>query len=436
MSQYHEQRSVELLAKVYVEAYGCSANLADSEIIQGLLLKAGHTIIKNPNLADASVLISCTVKTPTQKKIEKRIRELKNQGYPLIVAGCMPKAQRDLVVEIAPNTSMIGPDNILEVVDVVEAAIEGKVIEALEGENPNKTILPRKRVNPIIHIAPIASGCLGNCSYCIVKQARGNLTSFPLEAILDDAMKALKSGCKEIWITAEDTSAYHWDEVGLPELLKSFSMLPGRFKIRVGMMTPNQALPLVDNLIEAYKSDKVFKFLHIPVQSGDDEILIRMERQYTVEDFRRLIQKFREKHPLISISTDIICGFPGETDEQFNASLSLIEETKPDVLNISRFWPRPGTRAASMNGQHHGRVTKQRSRRLASLWRDLSFEKNLQWINWEGEVLIDEEGKSGGTLARNFAYKPIVLKEKVTIGDYVNIRIIEARRGYLIGKTI
>ncbi len=424
------------MAKVYIEAYGCSANLADSEIIQGLLMKAGHTIIKNPDLADATVLLSCTVKTPTQKKIEKRIKEFKSRGYPLIVAGCMPKAQHDLVEEIAPNTSMVGPDNIEDVVDVVEATIQGKVIEALEDVKPNKTILPRNRVNPIIHIAPIASGCLGDCSYCIVKQARGNLTSFPVDAILDDSMKALKSGCKEIWITAEDTAAYNWDEVDLPELLRSLSMLPGQFKIRVGMMTPNQSLPILDNLIEAYKSDKVFKFLHIPVQSGDDEILKRMGRHYTVEDFRRLIKKFREKHPQISISTDIICGFPGETDKQFNASLSLIEETKPDVLNISRFWPRPGTKAASMDGQLHGRVTKERSRRLASLWGNLSFDRNLQWINWEGEVLVDEEGKSGGNIARNFAYKPIVLNEKVIMGNFVNIRVTEASRGYLIGVTV
>jgi tRNA A37 methylthiotransferase MiaB len=202
------------------------------------------------------------------------------------------------------------------------------------------------------------------------------------------------------------------------------------------MMTPNQALPIIDNLIEAYKSDKVFKFLHVPVQSGDDEILKRMGRQYNVNDFRKLIRKFRENHPLVSISTDIICGFPGETDEQFNASLSLIEESKPDVLNISRFWPRPGTKAASMDGQHHGRVTKERSRRLASLWKNLSFERNLRWKNWEGEVLVDEKGKFGGSIARNFAYKPIVLKEKVTIGDFVNIRVTEASRGYLIGETV
>jgi tRNA A37 methylthiotransferase MiaB len=198
------------LARVYVEAYGCSANLADSEIVQGLLTRAGHTIIGEPVSADASVVLSCTVKTPTQRKIEKRIRELHLSGRPLVVAGCMPKAQRDLVAEIAPGASLMGPDNIREVVDVVEAAIQGEASEALEGGSPDRTCLPRIRKNPLTHIAPIASGCLGSCTYCIVKRARGGLTSFPADAIIDDAHAALELGCKEIWVTAEDTAAYGW----------------------------------------------------------------------------------------------------------------------------------------------------------------------------------------------------------------------------------
>ncbi|MDP6048424.1 MAG: tRNA (N(6)-L-threonylcarbamoyladenosine(37)-C(2))-methylthiotransferase [Candidatus Bathyarchaeota archaeon] len=423
------------IARVYVEAYGCSANLADSEIVQGLLWKAGHTIVGEPGSADASVVLSCTVKTPTQKKIEKRIRELHLLGPPLIVAGCMPKAQRDLVADIAPGASMIGPDNIREVVRVVGAAIIGESMEALEGGRPDKTGLPRIRENPVVHIAPIASGCLGSCSYCIVKQARGGLTSFPAEAIVDNARTALVAGCREIWVTAEDTAAYHWKGVGLPKLLGRLADLPGRYFIRVGMMTPSQAKPILDPLIEAYHSDKVFKFLHVPAQSGSDEVLGRMGRRYTVKEYRELVQRFKEGHPLASISTDIICGFPGETESQFEESIKLVEQMRPDVLNISRFWPRPGTEAASMEGQLHGRITKKRSRLLSGLWRDISLEANLRWVGWEGKALVDEPGRSGGMMARNFAYKPIVIKDPVRVGDSVKIRITEALRGYLIGET-
>ena len=423
------------MARVYVETYGCSANLADSEIVQGLLWKAGHTIVGEPESADASVVLSCTVKTPTQRKIEKRIRALILLGRPLVVAGCMPKAQRDLVAEIAPGASMMGPDNIREVVGLVEAALRGERREALEGGNPDRTCLPRIRENPVIHIAPIASGCLGSCTYCIVKKARGNLTSFPAEAILDDARAALEKGCREIWVTAEDTAAYGWEGVGLPGLLEGLSGLPGGYFIRVGMMTPNQAMPILDSLIEAYRSDRVYKFLHVPVQSGSDEVLRRMGRRYTADDYRGLVARFREEYPMSSVSTDIICGFPGETEDQFEESMRLVEETRPDVLNISRFWSRPGTEAASMEGQLHGRITKERSRRLTRLWRDLSLKGNLRWVGWEGEALVDEAGRSGGMVARNIAYKPIVLKDPVRIGDFVEVRVTEAMRGYLIGET-
>jgi MiaB-like tRNA modifying enzyme len=423
------------VARIYVEAFGCSANMADSEMIQGLLRRAGHIIAVEPESADASLILSCTVKTPTQKKIEKRIRKIHRFERPLVVAGCMPKAQRDLVAKLAPGASMMGPNNIREVVEVVETALKGGALEALEGGDPDRTCLPRIRENPLIHIAPIASGCLGSCSYCIVKRARGGLTSFPAEAIVEDARAALRSGCKEIWITAEDTAAYNWEGIVLPGLLERLSSFPGLYFIRVGMMTPNQALPILEDLIEAYRSERIFKFLHIPVQSGSDEVLRRMGRRYTVDDFQGLVLRFREELPLLTISTDIICGFPGETEEQFEESVRLVEETRPDVLNISRFWPRPGTEAAAMEGQLHGRVTKERSRRLSGLWRELSLEGNLRWVGWEGEALVDEVGKSGGMVARNPYYKPVILRDQVGMGLFVRVRVLEAMRGYLVGET-
>jgi tRNA A37 methylthiotransferase MiaB len=155
-----------------------------------------------------------------------------------------------------------------------------------------------------------------------------------------------------------------------------------------------------------------------------------------VDDFRVLVGRFREEFPLLSVSTDIICGFPKETEDQFVESMRLVEETRPDVLNISRFWPRPGTEAAAMEGQHHGRVTKERSRHISGLWRDLSLEGNLRWVGWEGEVLVDEAGRSGGMVARNPSYKPVVLRDPVSMGFITRVRVVEAMRGYLVGETV
>jgi MiaB-like tRNA modifying enzyme len=405
-------------------------------MVKGLLVEAGHTIAGEPQSANASVILTCTVKTPTQRKVTKRIRWFSEFGRPLVVAGCMPKAQRGLVAEVAPGASMLSPDNICGVVGVVEDALSGGRVEELEGGDPDRSCLPRLRENPVVHIAPIATGCLGSCSYCIVKRARGAITSFPADDIVEDARRALESGCREIWVTAEDTAAYRWEGVRLPGLLERICALEGRFFVRVGMMTPNQALQVLDDLVRVYRSDKMFKFLHAPVQSGNDEVLSRMGRRYTVDGFRRVVQRFREEMPRLSLSTDIICGFPGETYEQFDDSMRLIEEVHPDVLNISRYWPRPGTPAAEMEGRLHGRVTKERSRRLSKLWRRMSLDVTLPWVGWVGEALVDERGKYGGMVARNPAYRTIVLKDPVNLGEFVRVRVTEAERGYLMGETV
>jgi threonylcarbamoyladenosine tRNA methylthiotransferase CDKAL1 len=424
------------LARIYVEVFGCSANVADAEIASGLLQEAGHTIVTQPEIADAFVVLTCTVKTPTENKVVRRIREISSNGTPLVVAGCMPKAQRDLVAETAPRASMIGPDELLDVVDVLETTLMGKRVENLQGGPLDRTCLPRVRRNPIVHITPIASGCLGNCSYCITRRARGRLRSFPPDMIVEDARRALEEGCREIWVTAEDTATYRYGGIRLPQLLRDLSDLEGRFYIRVGMMTPNQAEPILDELIEAYRSGKVFKFLHIPVQSGNDHVLRMMRRRYTVEGFMRLVARFRETFPLLNLSTDIICGFPGETEEQFDDSVRLVEEVMPDVLNISRFWPRPGTEAAVMEGQLHGRETKRRSRMLTGLWRRQSLEGNRRWDGWSGEVIIDKPGRGDSMMGRNFAYKPIVIKEFAELGDFVKVKVTDLRSGYLLGQVI
>lgn len=425
------------LARVYVEVYGCSANVADSEMVSGLLVEAGHAIVDGQEGSDACVVMTCTVKTPTERKILKRIRGLSEAGAPLVVAGCMPKAQRELVAETAPHASMIGPNDLLEVVDVVEAALCGGRVEAI-GEKPiDKTCLPRVRANPVVHIAPISSGCLGCCSYCIVRRARGALHSYPAESILEDAGMAIMEGCREIWVTSEDAAAYRWGDVRLPQLLGELSGLDGRFYIRVGMMNPDRAEPILDELIEAYGSEKVFKFLHLPVQSGNDEVLRRMRRGYTVDGFMDILSRFRESFPRLSLSTDVICGFPGETEEQFMDSMRLVESVEPDVLNISRFWPRPGTEAEGMAGQLHGRETKTRSRALSALWRRMSLEGSLDWVGWRGEILVDEAGKGDSVVGRNYAYKPVVLHEpRVGLGEFVEIEVTGAGGGYMSGKAI
>jgi len=419
------------MPKIYVRSYGCSANTADAEIAKGLLKEKGYKLAQTPANSDLNILLTCIVKTPTETKITKRVKRLYESGKPLIVAGCMPKAMQSHVEQMAPMASLVGPDDIEYIVEAVEKTLLGEKVVYLEGEPTERTCLPRVRANQLVHIAPICSGCLGNCSYCIVKHARGRLCSFPADKIVNDVREAVADGCREVWVTAEDAAAYDYDGTNLPILLDEITGVEGGFRVRVGMMTPNSALPVLDELIESYRNEKVYKFLHVPVQSGNDQVLRNMRRRYTVDEFRELVTKFRAAHEGLGVSTDIICGFPGETEEQFQDSLDLIRWLRPDVLNISRYWERPGTEAAAMSGRLHGRETKARSRRLTKIWKKLSVETGKRWLGWEGMILLDEIGRDGTKVGRNYAYKAVAVDTDAKLGEFIQVRVTGAGIGFL-----
>jgi len=393
--------------KFYIETYGCSRNLADSEAIAGALAEEHEQVLEAEN-ADIIVVNTCIVKTPTENKVLKAIKKYAETRKRLIIAGCMPEAQLEKVKDAAPRCEVWGVRH--------EDVLEG----------------PRIRANRVVGIIPISSGCLGECSYCCVRFARGKLKSYSPKKIIKAVESALSEGCKEIWVTAQDTGAYGKDKgTDLPSLLGKICEVEGDFKVRVGMMNPNHAVEMLPDLVKALKNKKMFKFLHLPVQSGNNEILKKMNRYYTIEDYQWIIDFVKKKIPEITISTDIIAGFPGETEEQFNDSLKLVKETEPDIVNISRYGARPGTPAAELE-QHEEIVKKERSRAMTKLVRQIGQKQNNEWLNWQGEVLIDEIGKKNDFIGRNFAYKPVVVKEKHELGETVKIKIKKATSNYLV----
>ena len=423
------------MAKIFIETFGCSANYNNSEIMAGLLIEAGHSIAKKPEKSDLIIVNTCTVKLPTENKVKKSIRNFLKLKKKIIIAGCMPEVQKDLLKNIAPDASLVGPHNVKDVVNVVDKVLKNKKIEKIGKRNETKLNLPEVIKNPIIQIVQISEGCNGKCTYCIVKLAKGKLFSYPEDEIVKQVKSAVKAGCKEIWLTCQDTAAYGQDiNTNLFSLLKKIIEIKSNFKVRIGMMDPNNLVLILDDLIKILKLDKIFKFLHIPVQSGNDEILKKMKRPYTVDEFKKIIKKLRKEIPEITISTDIICGFPSEIQEQFNDSVKLIKEIKPDVLNISRFWPRPGTKAELMENQIHGNITKKRSQLLTKEFNKISFEKNKEWIGWKGPVLIDEKGKGNSFVGRNYCYKPVVVKSKKDLlGKEINIKVNEVTNHTLRG---
>ncbi|HTD81359.1 MAG TPA: radical SAM protein, partial [Thermoplasmata archaeon] len=242
---------------------------------------------------------------------------------------------------------------------------------------------------------------------------------------------------RDIKLTGQDTAAYGMDTgTSLAELLNAITRIPGEFRVRVGMMDPLTALPILDDLIRAYSPGTVYKFLHLPVQSGDDGILDAMKREHTVAEFERIVAEFRRAIPEVSISTDIIVGFPGETEEAFDRTMDLLRRVRPDTVNITRFSPRAGTPAATMRDQVQGWRVKERSRRLTRLRMAIAREIHESFVGRELAVLTTEPGKAGTTLARTDAYRQVVLPSEEPIGEFGVARILAGRESDLIGELI
>ena len=315
--------------------------------------------------------------------------------------------------------------------------MHNNVLESLARTKEIKINLPKIRLSKVIGIVPIASGCVDHCAYCSVKLIKGHIYSYPKEKIIEEIKKNLKNDCREIWLTSQDNGSYGLDEgeYKLIDLMKEILKIRADFKVRLGMLNPRHALQMLDGLIEIYQDNKMFKFIHLPVESGNNEILTLMRRKYNVFEYKSMIDKLRNKVENITIATDMIAGFPTENEIQFHDSLQLISEIKPDILNISRFHPRPNTRAAKLK-QIEGSKIKQRSREMTLLFHKIAEKQNQKWLNWEGEVLVDSKGKYGTFIGRNFAYKQVILRGNFELGYKVKVKIKETTMHYLIGEVL
>ncbi len=422
--------------RVYVKSFGCSANLADGEVIAGCISDAGFEVVDDPKNADVLVYNTCAVKSPTENRIIDLLKRAP-KGKHLVVAGCLPAVNFERLKREVNFDGVLGPAPAGSIVDVLLRVVAGENVISLKTSSTSGLLLPRIPANPFVSVLPISYGCLGNCAYCCVRFARGKLRSSQVRDVVERVKRDLAVGIKEVWLTSQDTACYGQDiGTNLVELLKAVCVVDADFLVRVGMMNPNHALGLLDGLVDSFKSKKVFKFLHLPVQSGDDEVLKIMNRAYSSEEFKTVVKAFRGEFPQLTLSTDVICGFPGENVKAFDATKRLIAEVKPDVVNVSKFFTRPGTPAEKLTPLSPKEVSR-RSREIAKLSRQISFERNKLWIGWEGGVFFDEKGKGGSWVGRNFAYKPVVVQSrKSLLGKSVRVRVIDAHRTYLEAEIL
>ncbi len=353
--------------KVYLQTYGCQANIADSEAILGILKEKNYELTNSEDEADVIIVNTCSVKNATQSKEIHYIRE-KSKTKKIIVGGCLTKTLD--IRKYAPDvTAVFDTNSILKVHEVLKTEQDH-----FSDKKEDRILIPVIRKDKDIGIISIGEGCQNFCTFCATKLARGNLRSYRIGDIKRSVEKAVNEGCKKIYLTSQDNGCYGFDiKTSLPELLDELATIEGSYKVRVGMMNPWHLNKILPGLIEAYKSEKIVKFLHIPVQSGSEKILKDMKRVHTVGNYKTAVKVFRENFPEISIATDVIVGFPTETEEEFQLTYNLIKETKPEILNISKFSSRQGTKAAELK-QLSSEVIKERSVKLSNLYQEYRKE--------------------------------------------------------------
>jgi MiaB-like tRNA modifying enzyme len=423
--------------RVYIETYGCSANKSDSEIMMGLLAQVGYPIVDSIDLADITIINTCIVKTPTAKRMERRIKEIYNSGKPLIVAGCMAKAELERIEKLAPKASIITPDAVDKIVNVVKKTLDGEKV-VVDSEKKEKVLLPRIPFSKIISIVQISSGCLSACTFCETRIAKGVLKSYRPSYIIERIKEDVKNGFKEFWITSQDNGCYGFDiRTNLTELLNAIVKIEGNFLIRVGMMNPLHLIKrkyLLKSLIDVFKNEKIFKFIHIPLQSGSNKVLKDMNRNHTVEEFLEIVKELRESAPDITIETDIIVGYPTESEEDFEKTFEILKTFEPDVVNISRFFPRPKTPAEKLK-QLPINIVNERSKKIHELVREIALRKNKKYLGKILNVFIDETGKNGTYIGRTENYKPVVVKsEENILGKILSVKIVDVKSNFLIGE--
>ncbi|XP_045495847.1 threonylcarbamoyladenosine tRNA methylthiotransferase [Colias croceus] len=428
---------------IYVKTWGCAHNSSDSEYMAGLLAAHGYKLTEDKWQAQLWLLNSCTVKNPAEDHFKNEIELGQSRGIHVVVAGCVPQGAPR--AEYLRGHSVVGVQQIDRIVEVVEETLKGHTVrlfgakKTTEGRKAGgaSLLLPKVRKNPLIEIIPINTGCLNQCTYCKTKHARGELGSYPPEEIVERAIQSFKEGVVEIWLTSEDTGTYGRDiGTSLPELLwKLVEVIPAGCRLRLGMTNPPYILEHLQQVASIMHHPRVYKFLHVPVQSGSDQVLADMKREYTRADFEKVVDFLREKVPGMTIATDIICGFPTETEKDFQDTMDLCKKYLFPSLFINQFFPRPGTPAANMQ-RVPAQEVKKRTKALSEFFR--SYFPYSNRVGETYEVLVtDVSHDTKYFVAHNEFYEQVLVpKNKALMGKMVTVKIVETSKFSMIGEPM
>jgi len=418
------------MARYHIETYGCTSNRGESQAIERRLRAGGHHPVDGPAAADVAILNTCTVVETTEHNMLRRARELAEETpADLVVTGCMALAQGEAFSEAGIDAAILHWDE-------VPAYVRN-------GECPTATPDVEPVLDGVVGILPIARGCTSDCSYCITKRATGRIDSPPVEANVEKARSLVHAGASELRITGQDTGVYGWDdgERTLHVLLERIcEEIEGDFRVRVGMANPKGIHGIREELAAVFAAhDELYNFLHVPVQSGSDDVLGDMRRQHTVAEYREVVATFDAHLAEWTLATDFIVGFPTETDRDFRRSLDLLRETRPEKVNVTRFSKRPGTDAADLPGLG-GTLKKERSSEMTDVKMEVVGDAYEGMVGDTRSVLVVEDGTEDSVVGYDRAYRQVAIPGGETRGlapgDVLDVEITGHNTVYALGRPV
>ncbi len=431
----------------HITTFGCQMNEHDSEIIDGLLTERGFSSVKERKDASIVIINTCSVRDNADKRFFGTLGQLKKRkesdpSFIVCVCGCMMQQQRvvDIIKAKYPWVDVIfGTNSIHHIPELIEKVSmeKEKLVDIIENTEEIVEGLPAKRLFNHKALVNIMFGCNNFCTYCIVPYTRGREKSRRPEAILAEVRELVEDGVKEIMLLGQNVNSYDGDGTSFAELLKMINEIDGLERIRFMTSNPKD---LSDELIEAFTvCDKLCHNLHLPIQSGSNRVLKRMNRKYTREDYLKLIKKLRIRVPDITLSTDIIVGFPGETNEDFEETLSLVKEVEYDSAFTFIYSIRKGTPAEKFDNQVEESEKHRRFDLLVSTVNEISEKKNKVYQDRIEKILVDGVSKNNKLMltGRTDGFKLVNFTgKKDMIGSLVDVRITDAKTFSLLGEVI
>lgn len=428
--------------KFYKETYGCQMNISDSELISTILTESGHVPALSLDDAELIVFNTCSVRQHAEDRVlgrisNEKVRKLSNPNLKIVVVGCMAQRLGETLLKPGSGVDLVlGVDQYARLPELLEASTGRAAVTEMNSEEVYHQFIPTHQ-DPHCAFITIMRGCNNFCTYCIVPHVRGRERSRPHQEIITDFEEAITTGHRDITLLGQNVNSYNDGVLDFPGLMEMLAQREDKFRLRYITSHPKD---LSDRLIEVMaKYSSISKHIHLPLQSGDDNILKRMNRHYDLQQYLTIVDKLRNAMPDIAITTDLIAGFPGESQEQFDNTLAVMRRVRYDYAFCFKYSNREGTSAAELVDQVPESMRLARLQDMINLQRAITLEKFQAKIGTEVEIYVESLSRKSDleVSGKTDDYKIAVVKsDRSQIGSFVKARVVSATAGTLLCEPL